>query len=588
MKENPGFLKNQFNNLHSSEEVQSAAKRIEKRDGKKVSQKPVDRIQNYLDRFKEIIERPDEKEKERGTEALKKVICDKFVINPENVPHRAFELEQDIAEQGGYGRPEITEEFKNQKTNEIISDQEKSLDRWIDYLSSEDAMYSDWLKYWAFRSVIKMGRYNKEEEKFEDRNEDTIAPFPLLNPRALSLVFDSMEKKVNKEKIENNEINSEELAKVLETKNFSKLYSYILKTIPEFSEEGLENIKGEWIKYIQNSDHMPLVESIEGYPLEWCTAGEDTAKSQLSGGDFYVYYSEDNNFENKIPRLAIRMSGKSKIAEVRGIEKNQNIDQFIHPVLDEKLEDFGSEGGKYLKKSADMKKMTEITSKHRNDEELNRNDLRFLYEIDGKIDGFGYQSDPRIEEVKGKRDLRVDLSLVLDCSPEKISFSKNEALSANILFHYGDLDISEIDSAQGLKLPERVGGDLVLSNLVSVEGLKLPENIGGYLDLPRLISAEGLKLPESIGGDLSLGDLTSAKGLKFPKNIGGHLDLTSLTSVEGLKLPESIGGDLILEDLASVEGLNLPDDIGGCLYFETLTEIEKDTLSLAYPHLNIV
>ena len=55
------------------------------------------------------------------------------------------------------------------------------------------------------------------------------------------------------------------------------------------------------------TDHMPLVESLKGYNTGWCTAGESTAKTQLQGGDFYVYYTLDENDEYKVPRIAIRM-----------------------------------------------------------------------------------------------------------------------------------------------------------------------------------------------------------------------------------------------------------------------------------------
>ena len=86
---------------------------------------------------------------------------------------------------------------------------------------------------------------------------------------------------------------------------------------------------------------------------------------------------------------------------------------------------------------------------------------------------------------------------------------------------------------------DRIEGNLDLSRLTSAEGLKLPENIGGYLDLSGLTSAEGLKLPENIECFLDLTGLTSAEGLKLPENIEGVLDLSRLMSAEGLKLPKN-------------------------------------------------
>jgi len=570
MEKNPEFLKKKYN-LHNTEEVKKASERTQKTKEEKVSQKPQEQIQNYLDRFNEILQREDTDKKQRGIDAFKKISHDKFVIKPENIPYRAFELEQDIAEQQGHGRPEITQEFKERKIDEIIGTQEKSLDRWTDYLSSEDAMYPDWIKYWAFRSMLEMGKFNKGKEKFEKRTKDTVAPFPPLNPRALAQVSDLMQKKAKKEDLE---IEDEEFQKLLQTENFAKIYAYVLKNLPEFSEKGLENIEGEWVKYEQGSDHMPLVESLEGYPLEWCTAGEDVAKTQLEGGDFYVYYSKDSEGNNKIPRLAIRMNGKNEIGEIRGIEKDQNIDQYIQPVLDEKLEEFGSEGEAYKTKSADMKRMTEITQKYRDGQELTREDLRFVYEVDKPIEGFGYGKDPRIKEVIDDRDIRSDLVFVLDVQPEEISLTREEALSGNIKFHYGDLDLSGLNSAEGLKLPETVNGYLDLSGLTSAEGVKLPETVNGDLYLRSLTSAEGLKLPEILNGDLDLRGLTSAEGLKLPETVNGDLDLRGLTSAEGLKLPETVNGGLYLGGLTSAEGLKLPETLNGYLDLSGLTSAE--------------
>ena len=70
MKEGLNFLKQKFN-LHASPEVETAVKRTEVRTKEKVSQNPVDRIQNFLDRFKEITDRTDPAQRERGLDAFK-------------------------------------------------------------------------------------------------------------------------------------------------------------------------------------------------------------------------------------------------------------------------------------------------------------------------------------------------------------------------------------------------------------------------------------------------------------------------------------------------------------------------------------
>jgi len=394
--ENPGFLKKKYGNLHESEEVQSAKERTEKRTGEKLSQNPEELIQNYLDRFSEILDREDPEERQQGIEALKKILHKELIISEEDIPYRAFELEQDIAEQQGHGRPEITEHFKQQKIEQIQHDQEESLDTWINYLSSPDAMYPDWAKYWAFRSMTQMGGYSKEKGSFGKRKKGTVHAFPTLNAGCLAEVIEVIQKKQQKEDLSGLDPEFKEL---LNTENFAKLYTYALEQFGGLRWENLENITGFWKTYEEGSEPDELVESLKGFPLEWCTRNETTARNQLQGGDFHVYYSQDNSGIARVPRLAIRMQ-QHRIAEVRGIEVQQEVDEYILPVLDEKLQEFGDEGKIYRRLSMNMKQMTEVTEKHRSNTEMSSSDLRFLYEMNNKIYGFGYNKrDPRIKEV---------------------------------------------------------------------------------------------------------------------------------------------------------------------------------------------
>ena len=137
------------------------------------------------------------------------------------------------------------------------------------------------------------------------------------------------------------------------------------------------------------------------------------------------------------------------IQEIRGVEKDQNIDEYIQPVLDEKLKEFGDEGRLYLKKSKDMKRMTTLTEKHKNGEKFLSNDLRFLYEIDDKIEGFGYGKDPRINTVQIGRDWKKDMNLIFDVNNDKdlvntMIDEKKETLVLENIKKFKDLDRKEI------------------------------------------------------------------------------------------------------------------------------------------------
>lgn len=64
--ESPLTLLKQKYDLHNAPEVAEAARRTEIRTGIAVPQNPADRIQNYLNRFREITNREDPQTRERG------------------------------------------------------------------------------------------------------------------------------------------------------------------------------------------------------------------------------------------------------------------------------------------------------------------------------------------------------------------------------------------------------------------------------------------------------------------------------------------------------------------------------------------
>ncbi|MEK7545552.1 MAG: hypothetical protein AAB554_00575 [Patescibacteria group bacterium] len=422
------FLKKKYD-LHKAPEVDEQAERTEFLEGEKVPQDPSARISNYLKRFDDILKRQDPHERERGVEALKIVLHRKNVIKPSEIPESYFELQKKIAREQGHGDVEIDSETRGQAAKVIIRDQETSLDRWVDYLASPDAPYPAWLKYWATREMLKMGGYDKEKHAFAKRRKDTIRPFPDLNREALPYVLAAVGKK-HGSKVPGTEAPGidPEFEKLLASESFPKLYAWAIEKVTPASKEQLESVEGEWVKYAQGSDPKPLSGSLEGRGTGWCTAEGSTAKLQLQGGDFHVFYSKDEDGNPVIPRAAIRMEG-DKIAEVRGIAEQQNLDPKIAGVVKDKLSEF-PDGPAYEKKASDMKILTKIEAKTDKGEPLGKDELKFLYEIDSEIEGFGYSRDPRIKELRDKRDPKEDAPVVFECAPDQIAWNQDEITSS--------------------------------------------------------------------------------------------------------------------------------------------------------------
>jgi putative effector of murein hydrolase len=610
--ENPEqFIKEKYwGNKEFREATEQAAKRTERREGKKIPDEPQARIENYLKRFTDILEREDEKDRTHGLEALQRLLHKKYVIKSENISDDYIKgvLFGNFAEEQGYTRdnlrdPEIKafllKQFREKTGQDFetyaipkeereriqemaINDQKARLDSWLNYLTSDEAEnYPAAYRYWAFAEMLKLGAYDDERKTYNKRTETTAAPFPELDQQALALVLDEIQRKQRKEPsqiIPHDENTQEEFRKRLDSENFGKLYAFFqeyLKTL-RLPLERLAITQGEWKVFKRGSNPKEVVKALQGFHTQWCIAGEGTAASYLKHSDLHIYFSQDAEGNNTIPRACI-VSKQAGITEVRGIMSDeiakQHLDDYIVPVVQEKLSEIPG-GEKWQAKMEDMRRLASIHINYKQRGTLTKEDLRFLYEIDRKIQSTGYNKDPRIEEILSGRDIKEDLSVILGVPKEQISTTEEEALSGNIKYHYGDLDLSSLTSAEGLQLPESIGGSLYLSSLTSAKGLQLPESIGGRLDLSSLTSAEGLQLPESIGGNLYLSSLTSAKGLQLPESIGGNLDLRSLTSAEGLQLPESIGGSLYLRSLTSAKGLQLPKSIGGDLDLSSLTSAE--------------
>ena len=73
-----------------------------------------------------------------------------------------------------------------------------------------------------------------------------------------------------------------------------------------------------------------------------------------------------------------------------------------------------------------MKKVTELVKKQEKEEPFTKDDLTLLYELNAPIEGFGYEKDPRIAELRDTRDVEADLPVLFDCAPEGIAHNVSE------------------------------------------------------------------------------------------------------------------------------------------------------------------
>lgn len=472
----PEFLQQKYQ-LNKDTGVVATANRLEKRTGEVVDQSDFGiRIQNYLNRLENIINPPQSKggdhfdKKARNLSMIKQALYRNFVTTPEDIPEGYYDSIKRRHKEKGHGDIEIPEDYRQELAQTVREDQKESLDLWVDYLASDDAKYPDWLKYFAFRSVLRMGNYDKSKGVFNERTKGkkTTAPFAELNREALAIVLGDLEKKYsnNKSKPDNREradfeftsrfdISEDAKQKYLtglDNKNFSQLYALAIEEFKPIAEGLLKNTEGRWVTYPRGSAPKQLVSSLANYGTGWCLRGEAMAEWYLvrDQNDLHIYYSKDQEGNSVVPRVVMVINPNGNITEVRGVATQEHLDPYIGEVVDAKLSEpeFEKEGKSYKKKTADMKTLTVIDKKMKTGQGLTGPDLAFLYEIDSHIEGFGYNKDPRITELRSQRNPEQDMPVVFGCSIDQIARRVGE-INPDTKAYVGPLETGIFD-----KLPQ--------------------------------------------------------------------------------------------------------------------------------------
>ncbi len=359
-----------------------------------------------------------------------------------------FESEKKRAIELGHGSQveNLDEEDTLQRYKESIVEkkeiQSQTLSMWVEYITGPDCTLPTWFKYHSIRSLLSMGTKNEPKSDYNKRASTTVSPYPEFNSEALGWVYKALSKELHAEDVAHQVIGAKEEAgevltdeekqneaarinEIMSSDKFSKLFYFANLEVKGNLDRSF--VEGAWVKYEQGSDYTLLEDALRMKGTGWCTA-EGSAAGQIQSGDFYVYYSKNGKTGAYTePRVAIRMQGDSQIGEVRGVNSRQELEPQFTDILDAKMNDFGEqEAWQYKKKSADMKQLTFICKKNDMGEQLSGEEVRFLYEVDGAIEGFGYDKDPRIKELRDKRNLKEDLPLIFNCEPTQIATNIQE------------------------------------------------------------------------------------------------------------------------------------------------------------------
>ena len=372
-------------------------------------------IQRYLSRVEEMHRRASSHNK---IEVIKQLYYDKYVIKKENIPDYI---------RGTY--------ISDDEKEKIIAEQKKRLGEWIDYLTDDSARYPMWAKYWIFQQMLKIGTYDEMSGKYTKRTKETTKPFIEANPAAIAQCIETIQNLLG----EKNK-NTQQIRKIIGSLSFGKMYDEYVKK----NKKNIKTNEGIWVKYNQGSEEeaKKLCNSLQGYDTPWCTASESMAISQVcgdicypGGGDFYVYYTLDENGEYKVPRIAMRLVGHTRIGEIRGIEEHQNLEEEMLDILEAKLKEmtFLEESGvkENLKIVNDLRYLVStIKEKTKKEIPLTPQETIDLYT---KKYGFGWEQDPLVEKIIEQRRFRDDYKFLKILNTEEKVNLIITALNKNLI-----------------------------------------------------------------------------------------------------------------------------------------------------------
>ena len=474
----------------------------------------------YLSRLDRIVEKYGDKAEQKIWEAS----AENVVMDYEDIPDSYWKQQEQILRDNGQGR-ELSRREKEILADDLIDKQRQSITSWTNYLGDKNCPYPLWFKVYAFDGISKMSNtLNLDDADYNRRDNTTALSFPKLNAEILAKVYRQINDfyGVDKENWLSKHSDNEKLVSLVKSANFPKLYAkelvdtkVILKT-----PERTEDVHGDWFEY-KLGDEEEIANLAEG--TRWCVVDPNVAHNYLVYGEyghsrstgsdkesnskakFIIFRLEDPNSHGVYASngsASIRLDPNGKVAEISGLNEGQAVEDALVPIVKEKALSLPG-GEKYLQKFDDKQALIRLDKKMEKGEDLTKEELSFLYELDRPIatlDTYN-EEDPRIPELKEKYGIEYALEKGVDankmvasldsCDIAKNldSFLKQGADINNTVNHMKAYDIAKnLDSL----LEHGADVDNIVNNIASyhiAENLDTLLKYSAIIDVNELVSS---------------------------------------------------------------------------------------------------
>ena len=427
--------------------------------------------------------------------------AENVVMDYEDIPDAYWKQQEQILRDNGQGR-ELSRREKEILAEDLIEKQRKSITSWANYLSDKNCPYPLWFKVYAFDGISKTSNaLNLDDADYNRRDNTTALSFPKLNAEILAKVYRQINDfyGVDKENWLSKHSDDEKLVSLVKSANFPKLYAkelvdtkVILKT-----PERTEDVHGDWFEY-KLGDEEEIASLAEG--THWCVVDPNVAHNYLTYGEyghsrskgadeessskakFIIFRLEDPNSPGVFASngsASIRLDPDGMVAEVSGLDGGQALEDSLVQTVKEKVLSLPG-GKKFLQKFEDKQTLIKLDHKLQNGEDLTKEELSFLYELDRPIATLDtYNSeDPRIPELKEKYGIEYALEKGLDTNKlvPRLDYSDIKNYLGTLLEHGADINkitnrLTPTDIFKNLDILLEHGADIndITSNMDSYD-----------------------------------------------------------------------------------------------------------------------
>ena len=430
----------------------------------------------YLSRLDRMIE----KHGDAIEQKLWAASAENLVMDYEDIPEAYWKQQEQILRDNGQGR-ELSRREKEILAEDLIDKQRQSITSWTNYLGDKNCPYPLWFKVYAFDGISKMSNtLNLDDADYNRRDNTTALSFPKLNAEILAKVYRQINDfyGVDKEDWLSKHPDDEKLVSLVKSANFPKLYAkelvdtkVILKT-----PERTEDVHGDWFEY-KLGDEEEIASLAEG--TRWCVVDPNVAHNYLVYGyysnsreddddqiekteaKFIIFRLEDPNSPGVFASngsASIRLDPDGIVDEISGLNDGQAVEDALVPIVKEKALSLPG-GEKYLQKFDDKQTLIKLDNKMKEGEDLTKEELTFLYELDRPIATLDTYNrvDPRIPELKEKYSIEYAVEKGVDANKLVSSLGSKDITKNLDLFLRNGADVDVILS--NLK-PNQIANDL--------------------------------------------------------------------------------------------------------------------------------